>query len=361
MSVQLVHEAEHHRQHARYRIPANIVIGNDTYRVAEWSVAGLSVENLPDSVPKQTDLNATLQVDFEVFKAEIPLQIEVLRNISDDRTACRFVKLGTEQISLFHQIINSFLAGEVVQVGEVLNVISREGMTAKDFSERLKPDRTTWENLVFHLKRITGFAFFAIVILSLLAFIGTSVYDRFFVITSVSAKVGGQVTTIRAPDNGFYQEAESLTSNVNTGQLLGIVKLISGGASAIESPCDCSLVDKFVTDGIFVGKGEPVFSILSPGTKLNVVAQIDFDDVKKIRLGQTAKIQLTSGEFIEGRVQRVLANQTAEQGSGAGADTSANARAKVLIEPNRAIPVAHLNSVAHVTIDTFSQSSLQVQ
>src|SRR5215210_6143831 len=45
-TVQVVHEAEAQRQHARYRLPARVRVNGTTYTIHDWSVGGFSIADI---------------------------------------------------------------------------------------------------------------------------------------------------------------------------------------------------------------------------------------------------------------------------------------------------------------------------
>lgn len=355
MTIQIRHEAEHHRQHARYRIPGNVIFEGKVYSLEEWSVSGFSVTDFAIEVPSNSTVTGEFVFVFIGFKFSIEVEFEKLRVLANGITACRFVNLTKEQLSVFHQIINAFLAGEVIQVGEMLSVMSREGMVTKDFSERLKPKRTFWQSVSFQLKRFTGFLIFSTIIVGLLSFVFSTAYERIFVIHSLSAQVVADSKLIRAPENGFFQiSGTGESSSVKPGDLMGVIKLVAGGASSVESPCDCEILNNYVDEGLFVGKGEPIFRVLPDSSVLQIEAQIRFQDVKKIRTGHRASVLLTNGEKIPASVTQVLSMQTGTMMQNTVLnDAISGARAKVLLALDLPIDRTFLDSVAYVTIDTM--------
>lgn len=359
MTVQVKHEAEHYRQHARYRIPALVIYKGAVFKVAEWSVAGLSIVDLTDTIKDHQQFKAHMSFNFGAFRLSVLVEIEKLRTLSNGAAACRFTNLSTENLSVFHQVINAYLAGEVVEVGDILNVVSREGMVTKDFADRLNPDRTWWQVLLFQAKRALGYLLFGSIIFGLFMFVFSTAYERIFVIESVSAKVSGNVTLLRSPENGFFQDSlDNVNKRVQKGELMGIVKLVAGGASSVESPCDCIVVERFVEDGIFVGKGESVYSVMNSDNTLFVEAQIQFEDVKKIRVGQVANVLLTNGRTVAGRVDKVLANNRNDSAQGAAfgfTDLQLSENATVIVTLQERIDVRHLDSVSYVTINTLKE------
>ena len=362
MNVSVKHEAEHYRQHARYRIPAQIIYGNKVFKVAEWSVAGLSIEHFDANVPERSMFTAFMVFNFDAWRFSIKLEVEKLRTLDNGTVACRFHDLSTQQLSIFHQIINAYLSGEVIAVSDVLNVASREGMVKKDFTKRLQPERNWWQSALFHFKRVLGYTIFGSIIFFLATFVISTAYERIFVIESLTAKITTQQTLLRSPENGFFKSANEYSDKlVKKGDLLGLVKLVSGGASSIESPCDCVILTNYVEDGLFVGQGEPVFSLIDATTRLHIEAAIPFADVQKIQLGQYAEIRLTDGRVMVGYVQNVLAmdsGETSASGNFGNAEKPLVESARVLIKPDGYISHEQLNSVAYVSIYTLKEKKL---
>ena len=358
MTVQVKHESEYYRQHVRYQIPAKLEVQGETVVLRDWSVSGVSVLPMPEKIGRMKQFEARLSFDFQTFMFSVMVEIETVRfDEESQKWAGRFVNLSKQNLSLIHYMIDAFLSGEVVLVGDVLSVATREGFIQKDFSDRLEPKRNFIQEVFFQIRRMLGYAFFLGIIFGLLFFVANTLYERLFVIESLSARVLGNVTVLRAPDNGFFQNTlNGQNTMIKKGQLMGIVKLVGGGASSLESPCTCKVLNILAENGVFVGKGEPLYSVLGDKSVLRIEAQISFEDVRRIRVGNEAEIRLTDGSIVKGKIIKIRSNTRTEALQAAPLrhlGLQAPEYATAIIKPESIIDMKHIDTVAYVRVFSY--------
>ena len=140
MVVQVKHEAEVSRQHARYRIPAKIEIEGHEYELSEWSVSGFSANGVGGDLSTwSTHRHGTMIFDLESFRLSLKLEFEILQH--DPQAGLlrvRFVNVARGNLSLLHYVINAYLSGEVVTAGDILTIAGRDGFIKKNLDERLE-------------------------------------------------------------------------------------------------------------------------------------------------------------------------------------------------------------------------------
>ena len=107
-------------------------------------------------------------------------------------------------------------------------------------------------------------------------------------------------------------------------------------------------------DGAFVGRGEPLLALMPGNASLQVEAQIAFEDVARVQIGDRATLRLSDATVLEGRVRRLRAsNRLANVRAATLRDVAATRSATVIITPDAPIPAAMLDTVVAVTINTF--------
>lgn len=352
MATQIKHESEYYRQHVRYLIPAKLVFESQTIELHDWSVSGISIDDMPDNIGECQNNKAQLVFEFDFFSFVMPIDIERVRFDKETKSfAGKFANLTNAQLSLLHYVINAFISGEVVSAGDILSVSARDGFIEKDFSKRLDQGLSAWQKTILGLKQFLSYGLFFGLIAGLLFFSANTLYQRLFIIESLSAKILAPITVLRAPDNGFFYNRINDASNLKPGLLMGIVKLVGGGTASVELPCICEVVETHAADGVFIEKGEPLFTLLPPKATLSVDAQIDFEDVRKIKIGDAASVRLTDGSVLPGTVEKVTGSISAELSASAAA--SSPLRATVLVSVQSVIPLEMLGTVAYVQINTF--------
>lgn len=353
MGEQIKHEAEVSRQHARYRIPAKISVNNNTFSLREWSVSGFSTDHISTEIGEEKAQSGKLIFDSGDFTLSVPIEFEVRKyNADSGFMRARFVNMNRRNLALLHHIINSYLAGEILAAGDILEVAGRENYVKKDLDAQEEGEVSTLRKTLQTVKRVVGYALLLAALAGLVWFIGYTAYNRMFLVEALSARVHGDVVVLRAPDNGVFEIPENRDENPGQGQLLGVVKLIGGGVASILNPCDCRLQDVHSLDGAFVGRGEPLFTLMPEDETLSVTAFVAFNDVAQLETGQSARIRLTDGSLMTGRIERIRAASRLENRQ-SGAEIDAEQVAEVSIVTDEPIPAGMLDTVASVSFDTL--------
>lgn len=357
MPTQIIHEAEQSRQHARYQIPVKLVLAGRKYAIDNWSVSGFSIGNLPETITYKQANKGKLLFDFLDFETSVDIEFEIVwHNASKSESGCRFVNISPSRLSLLYYVINAYLTGEAVSNGDLINVLRRDNYTEKraDKIESLSTGKMLWQRT----RQILGYFALLATIVMLLLFIAYTLYQRIYVVESLSAVVDAPVVVIRAPQASYFHSLISdEDTHVNRGKVIALTKLIGGGSNSIESPCDCTVLSLHVLDKQFVDRGEPIMTLLPSDAQLYVNAKISYEYVKKITINQPAEIRLANGKIKKGVVKDVVISESIEKQHAAplaNTPISPIGYVDVLIETNEPLDIGGLGAAATVRIDTFS-------
>jgi alginate biosynthesis protein Alg44 len=356
MVGKITHEAEVSRQHARFPIPASVSIKGVEMPTREWSVSGFSVENVPaDLIGEERFQKVTLIFDLETFALSVDLEFEVMRFEAETGVlSARYMNVPKGNLSLLHYVINAYLAGEVVVAGDILSIAARNDFVERDLDAEIEAEEigTPTQEYVKETYRTVGFLAMIGLFVMLVWFILFTLYNRVFVVDALSARVQGPVIVLRAPDSGQFEASIDGPKATIAGELLGIVKLTNGGTASIESPCDCNLLELLSLDGAFVGRSQELFSLLPGNAEMEIEAQVDFQDVAKLRISQEAEVQLPDGNSMTGVVSHIRAVNRLEDLQ--QSDTTEVTRtALVTIITDEPIPSQMLGSGVTVNINTL--------
>jgi len=359
MPTQIVHEAENSRQHARYNIPVKLILDGQDYTIEEWSVSGFSIKDLPESVTQKQGQNyeAKLAFNFSDFETSLDVQFEtVWFDEESGLCGCRFTHLAPNQLSVLYYVINAYLSGEVVSTGDLINVLRRENHTEDNNGDKENKPKTN--RLTQRLKQAFGYLVLVAIVVALLSFIIYSIYQRTYVVESLSAKADAPVVVVRAPLPSYLHSlTDNKNSNVKKGELVALAKLIGGGSNSIESPCDCSIVSIHAIDKQFVDRGEPIMTLLPSDAELYINAKFSYHAIKKLTVGQLAKIRFADGQIQDGVIKDVRASKTIEQQRSAplvSTPSRAVEYADVIISPTTPLDSDKLGTAVSVKIDTYS-------
>ena len=117
----------------------------------------------------------------------------------------------------------------------------------------------------------------------------------------------------------------------------------------------CSVVEVHARARDFVAQGEPLVSLLPEGEPVYVRAQVSWEDLRTITVGDRADIRLGSGEEIGGRVSELAAGSPQAMRISSPLKNEATTEeglADLLIVPDRPLAVTKLDEPVWVTVRT---------
>ena len=344
---QLVHEAEAQRQHIRISLPASINIDGTSYTLSDWSVGGISVilnkgATTPRSLQIGSAVKSVLQFSFDGFALNVPITIEASQR-TGDRIGCKFVDTDRNQRIIMQYLVTAYASGELVSVGDLLDVVSRNNLT----KPRNVPDPFAGltKTEIAKRKMLQNIKIAAVAIISalLLTYILASVYERLYIVKATSAQVSAQMLTVDSPAGGKIYYAPILPDmQVRKGQPLLTVSTTTGSSFAVDSPCDCIVKKRLLENNRLARKGEPALELVRPDTKPFVEAYISHKAAVKLSVGQEVLMALPGhNNYLRGTISIIQA----------GKGLSGNSL--VRIEPNEPLPVEYVDDPVEIRIDTL--------
>ncbi len=327
----VVHETEVERQHPRVRIPATLHIGTkgreQAYRLLDISAGGFAFDAREDTYRIGKIHHGTLKFAMDPMGMTLEVNFRVCNtDAGDHRVGCAFEDLDGRQIALLRQVINAYLAGEVVSVGDVLTTLSRDNYAkprAPQGAARVQPQRVRSRAVTF-----TGLLF--LVGLAAFVYAFTRLYGALFITHAIAGKVAAPSFAITMPRDGTYFNLIPPDGKVRKGQPLGtfqaamldVVQNDPGSLhltpqqlsqlmgetlkGTLSSPCDCTVLQKFALDSQFINRNQPLMTLLPDDAKPYVLARFHFDSMKDLGVGRIVAFHI-SGESHDryGRISKV--------------------------------------------------------
>jgi len=196
---QIVHEAEITRQHARYKIPAQIEIDGKIYKVYDWSVSGVGIIGLPDEIYQKKFATGKMIFRFDDFITVVDnLKLEFVSKRPDGVVGARFTDLSPQQIAIFNQIISAYLSGDIVTEDDIIHAVTRANFIEKKDS---KPKVNEKKSLLVLL-------LLWLFVIFLILFLLYVMYQRIYIVRSVNAFFDANMTIIRAPSPSYIEFAK---------------------------------------------------------------------------------------------------------------------------------------------------------
>ena len=316
-NLNLVHENEAQRRHARVRMPARIIV-NDGHgaqfalEVNDLSASGFSVVDTKSLLKLQGQYQGRLLFNFEAVEFVLNVQFQVANHIADQqRFGCEFHDLGSHEISTLRLLITKFLGGEITQVADVLSTMNRENFT-KPRKAQTSAGLTGWQRV-----RAVAVSLVSLAIgLSAFSYIAFQLYQTYFVTMARSAVVSQPSVTVLMSRDGTVDylvkpgdqvvkgtplaNVSSPLANILPGMITKtgmdatqLKSLLVGELnSVVTSPCDCQVQSLVVDNGQFADKGASVAVLVPQGSQPFVQARFDYEDGDKVLVGGTVSLTL---------------------------------------------------------------------
>ena len=347
----ITHEAEVQRQHPRYRLPMRCLHNGSLISVIDLSVGGIGVRTGTLSARAGQIVELTLVFPFNGYELTLPVRAEVRYvNQEHGRIGMRFVDASPRQHNLLRFILDAYLSGEVVEAGDVLDVVSRrnEGKT-REIPQRPKPEGLV-ANAVHYGRSIAGYGLIAAATLLLVGFIGTGVFQRMYIIPAQSALITTDLVTVPAPVSG--QVTFIATGNeIQAGEPLLTIQGPQGVSSiVIDSPCDCYIQARYSRTSSFVREGAQILVLREKTSMPYITASIPQSEVLRFYRGARAVIEYTDGTFV-----RDVQIEPMPTFSDEDADEE---RFLVKLAPGRELDNAAIGRPVSVVFNTFSGSAI---
>ncbi|MEZ0262236.1 MAG: HlyD family efflux transporter periplasmic adaptor subunit [Alphaproteobacteria bacterium] len=336
-NLQVVHESETQRQHVRLAVPGRALVNGKECALRNLSAGGVAIEVASGDFKPGTPLRLDLSLPFDGFSLMTKLEGEV-RHFSpaSKLLGCRFVNPTSRQISFLTHVLRSFISGEVVTAGNVLNVAARN-----NFAKARAP--VNRENVPGFARQIPGLLLVAALGVLLIMFIGSNLYNSIFVVRSRDAVVAGAATPLRAPVAGtVHMRLDPGLAIVKRGQALGTITPVNGASVTITSPCNCYITKTNLGEGDIAEQGDSVLTLAPLDASPWVLAQVEPNAGMKIKSSSTATVSVFGSSVkYTGRVA------TIESPLVTGAD---GATVKVLLDQK--LPIDFINRPAAVDFST---------
>lgn len=335
----IVHESEAQRQFVRLPVPAEAAIDGQSYVVKDLTAGGLSIVDVSRAMKEGEALKVTLYLPFSSFSLQMELQAVVRYYLPSEKVAgMQFTGLTPDQISLLNHVIKSFMAGEIIRSGDLMNVAARDNFT------KARPKKMLDGKPVVELKRqISGLLLVTVLGLVALAFIANNIYENVFILKTNNASVQAATIQVRAIERGI------LTSKIQPGQesVKDRDELGSVNGNDFKSPCDCIITKVHRRSGEFVVEGEPLVSLVAADAVPWIKVTVKPEDARKLNIGTEATVAIAgSKNELTGSVESIKTD-AGEWGDAPIFPSLAN-QVFVMIKPDGKIPSSLINRPAHV-------------
>ena len=367
VNVNVVHESEAQRQHARVRIPAKLRFLDAQRQVHEVKVEDLSAGGLSFHAKQPQSVGDVLRGRLQFVVDNLGLSIDIefqVRSYNPDngRTGAQFQNLEPRDIATLRHIITSHLSGELISIGDVLSTLQRDNFT----KARKQKDGGSGLSAFGRLKAVTVTLGVFVVGVAAFGFVAKSLYGMYFVSHAEAGVVAVPTTTVTMPRDGTVSSLvenggqiakgaplasfttsmlDMLKGNLDDAQLepAKIEELFGKQLSGtLTSPCDCVVARQLVDDGQYAAKGQAIFQLIPRTTTPMVEARFSYRQFDEVKPGTRVNFQV-AGE------DEVRTGQIVSSTSLNSEDLSSDIR--VQIKPDSGMPAELAGRPAAVNSD----------
>ncbi|ATH83453.1 hemolysin D [Ectopseudomonas mendocina] len=362
----VVHESEAQRQHARVKLPGRLRFTNAKgeridARLQDVSAGGFSFTN-DKTTHKVGDFHRgqlQFQLDSLVLGLDVEFQVNSVQ-LEHNRVGCQFQGLRAREAAALRHLISSHLAGELVNVGEVLHILQRD-----NFTKARKSGSGGGMGMFERLRAVTFSAAIFVIGLAAFGYIGKSIYGLYFVTHAQSAQVSLPALQVTMPREGSVQSLVQPDGIVEKGAPIAtfttsMLEMLKGhlGEDQLEpsqiealfaremqgtltSPCNCKIARQLVADGQFASKGDVIFELVPQDGIATVAASFPYRHLEQARPGTPVSFKV-AGEDAPRRGEIVSSSLH---------DGGLSADIRVVIKPEETLPASLAGQPVDVVID----------
>lgn len=330
-SPQIVHESETQRQFVRLKMPSRVEIEGEQYPVRDLSPGGAGVEGVARHYGEGAEVPVKLILPFDGFSLDVAVTARIRHYMNANKVlGLQFVDLTPEQVSILTYVVKAYIAGDVLNMGDILSITARENFVRVRKKKEVAPVNYSF---AFQARKYVGTALISLLGIVVSVFIIANIYESVFMVKASDGAVMANIVNVRAPQAGVYTSAVADdVLKVSVGQELGS---FSDGSKLI-SPCDCTVFSDTQNTPGYVDAGATVLRLIPEDTVPYISVTLPIGDVYRLKVNGFATFRVAGTNIeMKGKIKTIEASAP-EFGSNVVAD-SIQSVAKVRIESDQKI------------------------
>ncbi|MFD0978434.1 hypothetical protein [Tropicimonas aquimaris] len=250
------------------------------------SLTGGTCQGLLDPSLDSSRQLAVLRFPFNGFSISLPAEIALRVHDGSEQGEIGFTfqEPAGSHLPQLRFVLNSYIAGDLVQIADVLQVNTHT---------RVKPERSdARRGLGFYAAQSLRYAAVAALSFGLVAIAVSTVQAR--VLTRAEAHpavVTLSGATLRAPASG---QIDYVNPDATEGDVAFSLLATTGATLSIRMPCDCRIGDT-VEEGATILAGEPVLKLLAEGGSPEIRATLSPEGLRAVIEGDTIELTFADG------------------------------------------------------------------
>ena len=316
-------------EHPLLDIPFVVGIDGRQFKGERLSLVAAEITGLMDPALDGATRLMRFMFPFKGFSVTLDVlgQVQSLDRGNGHATVT-FVDPAGAHLPQLRHLINSYIAGDLVALGEVIGVAPSQPSPASRAVASAK-------GLTFG--RIIGSAGLALATLALIAAVGSLAYTRIFtqalIAPGLVVQDGMTLTATAAGQVDYVNTAAA------KGEVAYTIRASSGEMLSIAMPCDCSATALAATVGATVNAGQPMLSVHAADAPVVLTATVPAADMLTLAFADHVSASFADGSTIAASIDP--ASLRAEPGA---------AGLPIRLIPETALAAAQIGQLARLTI-----------
>lgn len=271
-------------------IPFHVEIDGRQYMGRSISLVRAEISGLID--PHMQGLERIAWVVFRFQGYTVGLSIEVRLDALDaakGTAALSFQEPMGEHLPQLRHLLNAYIAGDLVTLGNVLTVRP----PAEGKPKRPQDPAGRW-------RRAGGTVLLLGLTVALLALVGSTVFQRVFTHQlATPAVVGFDGRTLAATATG---QIDFLNPEAQAGEVAYAIRSNTGQALSVVMPCDCRVEVLGIEAGSTVFAGDPVLRVSQPDAVVTLTGTVLPDEMLDLARASGVDLQFGDGRHVTARL-----------------------------------------------------------
>lgn len=267
------------------------------------SLVGGVCQGLLDPSLDGTRCLAMLQFPFDGFALSLPVEValRVQNGAAQGEVGFAFVDPTGAHLPQLRFMLNSFIAGDLVQIGEVLQVNTEARAGGPAPQARRGPGHG--------LRQVVRHAGVVALSAGLLALAAWTVQSRVLTrLEAYPAVVTASGKVLRAPASG---QLEFVNPDAGEGDVAFSLLATTGAMLSIRMPCDCALAEPPASEGAIVLAGEPVMALLEGDAAPRIRATMSPEGLRAVLGGDRIELVFADGTVLDAALGATAAAEVA--------------------------------------------------
>jgi hypothetical protein len=285
------------RKQVRYPIPARCTFDGTWHPVSDISVGGFGLVDAESAPRPGTRFES--QLLFPLKDYSIIMTVPVIVRHHDQksqRAGVEFAESDRATESVIRTLIDSFVANEMVTVGDIMEVSKRfNDAKARNGAQAKKDQRKkTLRERISDVTRFAKAGGFLLLGAALTFYVARNSYANLFLRTAPSAFVDVESVSVGALAIGTVTGLSAATQFAK-GDVILSIKDKAGTLSTVLSPCDCTVLAVATSENSLVRDGDILLRLAQKEVRPFIRAKIDSATMMKLKPSTTVDMTFRDG------------------------------------------------------------------